>query len=126
LFLELALLQSPPVLNLKELQPLYRNDGYSHHVVDPIKRNCLRVPFCVEALLASIEVKFLLTAVFNGLQQRYHNDSPVHEGGLFLLKYGFVPKLESIDQELLEMFAAKRDYVNRLSLYCRRFVFYRM
>jgi hypothetical protein len=46
--------------------------------------------------------------------------------GLFLLKYGFVPKLESIDQELLEMFAAKRDYVNRLSLYCRRFVFYRM
>jgi hypothetical protein len=42
--------------------------------------------------------------------------------GLFLLKYGFVLRFESIDQELLEMFAAKRDYVNRLSLYCRRFV----
>jgi hypothetical protein len=58
------------------------------------------------------------------LQQRYHNDdSPVSMRGFVPAKVRLcAPELESIDQELLEMFAAKRDYVNRLSLYCRRFV----
>jgi hypothetical protein len=46
------------------------------------------------------------------LQQRYHNDdSPVHEGFVPAKVRLCAPELESIDQELLEMFAAKRDYV---------------
>jgi hypothetical protein len=67
LFLELVLLQSPPVLNLKS------SNRYIATMViltmwwiHPLSVTALGVPFCVEGTALSIEVKFLLTAVFNG------------------------------------------------------------
>jgi hypothetical protein len=76
-------------------------------------------------MLASIEVKFLLTAVFNGaptaISQRWFT---CPWGGLFLLKYLSSGSLSRLTQ-LLEMFAAKREPISRTS-FVLSVTFYRM